>query len=338
MNSIQAIRTLIDENPFWLAPMAGVNDAVFRGICKRMGAGLSYTEMISATGLYHHADSIASQRLLCCAESETTIAVQLFGSDPRILAQQARVVVDRLSERTVVIDINMGCPVSKVVRKGEGSALMEDPARAREIVKRTVASLEGRNPVTVKMRRGFTSGKETAVDFALTLAQAGASALAVHGRYADQFYRGLSDRGVITRVKHAVAVPVIGSGDVMNASHALDMIAPVERGGGGADAVMVARGAQGNPWIFAQIRALRSGAEPHEPTADEIFTILLEHARGMRETFGQKSLTRMRKHASWYCRSLPGASRFRAQINALETMEDLETLVVAFRDHLSTHA
>jgi nifR3 family TIM-barrel protein len=337
------IRALLAKNPVWLAPMAGVNDACFRGICKRMGAGVTYTEMISAAGLHYNFEGDATRRLLTLAPNEETIAVQLFGADPGLIARQAVAVVEHLEGRVAFVDINMGCPVSKVVRKGEGSALMRTPQLASRIVERTVTALtgKGRNQsdvaVTVKFRRGFCEDDETAVAFASQMERAGASALAVHGRYAEQFYRGRSDGSAIARVNDAVSIPVIGSGDVFSPEDAIAMIAREDEGGIGADGVMVARGAQGDPWIFKRIVALRAGETPSNPDPEEIFAVMSEHARCFEHAYGPRALVRMRKHAMWYCAGLPGASVFRARINGISTMGDLESLIDEYRQYLLAH-
>jgi len=311
--------------------MAGITDACFRTICKRMGAGLTYTEMISAAGLRYSFESEATRHLLQLGEGEAPVAVQLFGADPETVATQARVVARHLGEDLAFIDINMGCPVPKVIRKGEGSALMQTPELAVEIVSATVEALRGQAsdgtdvPVTVKMRRGFADGDDTAVSFARAMEAAGASALAVHGRYQAQYYRGESDAATITRVAAAVDVPVIGSGDVFTAADAARMISPVSEGGIGAAGVMVARGAQGNPWIFSKTTPATTPAMA--PTPHEIFAVMHEHAACVERTFGPKALVRMRRHAMWYCAGLPHASHFRRHINNITTMADLEALI-----------
>jgi len=342
MTGSDRVRRILDANPVWLAPMAGVNDAVFRGICQRMGAGLTYTEMISATGLHYHFDNETSQRLLRLSDNEDQVAVQLFGAQPDIIARQASAVCELLGARVAFIDINMGCPVSKVVRKGEGSALMDDPDRAAMIVTKTVTMLEGRGedgtdiPVTVKFRKGCTAHSDDPILFALKMQEAGASALAVHGRYADQLYAGTSDSEVIGRIAQAVDIPVLGSGDIWSAEDALRMIRPADEQGVGADGVLIARGSQGNPWLFSQVSALRHGHEWTGPTYQEVFAVMGEHARGIEAVFGTKALVRMRKHAMWYCHGFPVASTFRAHINAISTMGDLEALIETYRAYLSS--
>ena len=243
------IRGILPPRSVVLGPMAGVTEAPFRGICKRMGATLTYTEMISAKGLRYNPDSRASRSLLTFDPTEVPCGVQLFGSDPAIMADRAAWVCAEYGPDVALIDINMGCPVTKVVSNGEGSALMRTPELAARIVSRVVSTV--RVPVTVKFRKGWDDDSANADDFARAMEAAGAAAICVHGRTRQQFYHGPADWEVIARVKAAVSVPVIGSGDVLSAADALAMFDRT-----GVDAVMIARGAQGNPWVFRETRAL----------------------------------------------------------------------------------
>lgn len=340
------IRAFIAENPVWLAPMAGVNDAPFRVLCKQLGAGITYTEMVSAKGLHYDTGKGGSTRLLQIDPAEAPAAVQLFGSEPELMAHQAQMVASLLEGSLAFIDINMGCPVAKVVNKQEGSALMCAPELAEEIVNSVHLALRGQGlegsdiPVTVKFRRGWDDedGGEVAVEFAQRMEQAGAAAVAVHGRYRSEFYRGQADRSVISRVAEAVSIPVIGSGDVLSAQDALEVLRPIADGGAGADAVMVARGAMGNPWIFREIAHLRAtGVDLEPPTSAERFTMMRKHAAGIREYFGDRSLVRMRKHVMWYCAGLPGSSHFRGRVNNISTLEDLEELIGEYERYLEDH-
>ncbi len=311
-----------------LAPMAGVTEAPFRGICKRMGAGLTYTEMVSAKGLHYNPDSQATRALLSFSPDETPCAVQLFGSEPEMMAAQAAAVLARDPEKVALIDINMGCPVTKVVGKGEGSALMRDPATAAAIVQAVSAAVDV--PVTVKFRSGWDEDSRNAVEFAQAMEAAGAAALAVHGRTREQFYRGAADWDVIARVKAAVGVPVIGSGDVFSAD---DVVAMLERTG--VDAVMVARGAQGYPWIFREARALiDTGERLSPPTPVERVDMAREHARALIGFGGERAVVRMRKHVAWYVASMPGATHVRTRVNATLSYAELEALLVEYREYL----
>jgi len=323
------VAAALAANPVLLAPMAGITEAPFRGICKRLGAGLTYTEMVSATGLHHHPDAPAAQRLLALDPDEPTAAVQLFGASPSLMAEAVELVIGRLGERVALIDINMGCPVNKVVAKGEGSGLMRTPELAADVVTAAVSAARG-VPVSVKIRSGFEDGEVTAPKFAARMEAAGASAVAIHPRTRSQFYRGRSDWDVIAAVKQAVSVPVIGSGDVMSAA---DVVAMLERTG--ADAVMVARGAQGNPWIFREARALLAGEPlPEPPTPFDRIDMAREHMRLLIEFDGDHAFSRMRKHVAWYSAGMPGASHVRARVNSCASAAQIDTMLVEYGDWL----
>jgi tRNA-dihydrouridine synthase B len=313
-----------------LAPMAGVTEPPFRAICKRFGAGLTTTEMVSAKGLHYNPDSGDARALLTFAPEEIPCAVQIFGSDPEIMAEQARRIAERFEGKVAVIDINMGCPVTKVVSKGEGSALMRTPELAAAIVERVVASCG--LPVTVKCRKGWDSGEANVVEFAQAMEAAGASAITVHGRTRGQFYRGRADWDVIAQTKQAVSVPVIGSGDVMSADDALAML---ERTG--VDAVTVARGAQGNPWIFREARALIDrGERLDRPTPLERIDVAREHAAALVAFAGERAFVRMRKHVAWYIAEMRGATHIRAKVNGCSSYAELDGLLAEYRSYLES--
>ena len=241
------------RTPALLAPMAGVNDIVFRRLCLEQGCDLTYTEMISSKAL-----SFANEKtrhLLDLAEGERRVAIQLFGHEPEVMAREAAWVEDELGDALALIDINMGCPAHKIVKKGDGSALMRDQDLAASIVRDVARAVSC--PVTVKFRRGFGAEEETAVDFGLRMEDAGAAAVTVHGRTAAQMYRGPSEWECVARVKAALSVPVIGNGDIVSGASAADMVRAT-----GCDGVMIARGAQGNPWIFADVRRVLDGMPP----------------------------------------------------------------------------
>ncbi|MHB1341857.1 MAG: tRNA dihydrouridine synthase DusB [Coriobacteriia bacterium] len=329
MNS-RDIKTLLSSAKVVLGPMAGITEAPFRGICKRMGAGLTYTEMISAKGLHYNPDAPVSRALLTFDAGETPCGVQLFGAEPELMAAQAARIARMHGENVALIDINMGCPVTKVVNKGEGSALMRAPELAVEIV-RAVASASG-VPVTAKFRKGWDEATANAVEFAQAMEDAGAAAVCVHGRTRGQFYRGAADWDVIAAVKAAVSVPVIGSGDVFSAGDALAMF---ERTG--VDAVMIARGAQGNPWIFAAARALiERGEEIPGPTAFERIDMAREHAAALVAFGGEHAFTRMRKHVAWYITEMPDASRVRDAANTARSYAALDALLVEYREYIAS--
>ena len=295
--------------------MAGVSDIAFRALCVEQGADLAYTEMVSAKGL-----SFANEKtrhLLDLADGEQLVAVQLFGHEPEVMASQAAWVEQQMGDSLAYLDINMGCPARKIVSKGDGSALMKDLELAADIVRAVARTVS--HPVTVKFRRGWAEGDETCVDFARRMEDAGAAAVAVHGRYSLQMYRGRADWGAIARVKQAVSIPVVGNGDVRTGSDAVSLV-----GETGCDAVMIARGAQGNPWVFAQAKAALAGEpEPPAPTVEERISMARRHARLLSQREG-RNIVRMRKHAMWYMAGLPGAASARAKINACATVEDFD--------------
>lgn len=303
------------ERRLLLAPMAGVSDEAFRTLCRDQGADLTYTEMVSAKGLSYANEK--TRHLLHLAEGEDQVAVQLFGHEPDVMADQARWVEQEMGETLAYLDINMGCPARKIVSKGDGSALMKTPDLAAAIVRAVSAAAE--HPVTVKFRRGWVGGDEMCVEFARRMEDAGAAAVAVHGRYALQLYRGRAEWDAIARVKAAVSIPVIGNGDVKSGA---DAVALVERTG--CDAVMIARAAEGNPWVFAQCKAALAGEpEPAKPSVEERIAMARRHARLLAEREG-RNIVRMRKHAMWYMTGLPGAAAARAKLNACVSVEDFD--------------
>ena len=304
--------------PVLLAPMAGVNDIVFRRLCVEQGADLTYTEMVSSKAL-----SFANEKtrhLLDRAPNEAQVAAQLFGHEPDVMASEAAWIEQEMGEHLAYIDINMGCPARKIVRKGDGSALMTTPDLAREIVQKVSAAVE--HPVTVKFRKGYYEGEDIAVDFARMVEDAGAAAVAVHGRTAAQFYTGQADWDVIARVKQAVSIPVIGNGDVTCGADAVAMVEQT-----GCDAVMIGRGAQGNPWIFAQVKAALAGQEePEPPSIEERVAMAHKHAQLLTERMGN-NIVYLRKHAAWYLHGVPGAARARGDINQCVTLEDFDEVL-----------
>lgn len=302
------------ESPFLLAPLAGITDAPMRRICSMQGAALVYSEMISAKGLRYKDKN--TERLLYMYEDEGPVALQLFGSEPEIM----RFAAAKLEERkNVILDVNMGCPVSKVVKNGEGSALLQNPELAGRIIEAMVK--ETGKPVTAKIRMGWDEHSVNAVEVAKILKQAGASAVAVHGRTREQYYTGKADWDIIREVKQAVDIPVIGNGDIFSGRDALDMIEKT-----GCDFVMIARGALGNPWIFAEAKALWEGKEPPKvPDADEKREMLEKHFCDLLELKGEYAAVReMRKHTGWYLKGMPGAAAMRREINQITDAQELK--------------
>lgn len=295
--------------------MAGFTDQAFRTLCVRHGAGVTCSEMVSAKGI-HYGDT-RSLELAIPAPEEVNFGVQLFGSDPAIMAESALVVEHHLGERLAFIDVNMGCPVRKVVTHGEGSALMKTPELAAQIVASITEAVHV--PVTAKFRSGWETGEVTAPEFARRLEQAGASLLAVHGRSARQMYRGDADWSVIAQVKEAVSIPVAGSGDVFTYDDALRMSEQT-----GVDVVMVARGARGNPWIF-------SGEEPTQASRIET---MREHLALYVQFYGDGHLQPLRTQFPFYIKGLAGASELRRELSTATTVEDFESVLASAEEHI----
>ena len=307
------------ENNLILAPMAGVTDLPFRLLCKEQGAGLICTEMVSAKAI--HFKNKNTESLLQIHPEEVPVSLQFFGSDPKIVSEMAK----RVEERPFsILDINMGCPVPKVVRNGEGSALMKNPKLVYELVSATVKAIK--KPVTVKIRKGFDDEHINAVEIAKIIEEAGAAAVAVHGRTREQYYSGKADWEIIRQVKEAVSIPVIGNGDVTSGEKAIAM-----REQTGCDGVMIARGAQGNPWIFSELLEYeRTGRLPDRPDVEEIKQTMLRHARLQIEYKGDfTGIREMRKHVAWYTKGLYGAARLRDRINQVESYAELENLLTS---------
>jgi tRNA-dihydrouridine synthase B len=320
------IRTILAANNVVLGPMAGVTEAPFRGICKRLGAGLTCTEMVSAKALHYNPNSRIARHMLTFDPKETPCAVQLYGAEPEIMAEQAAGIIERYGDDVAVIDINMGCPVGKVISRGEGSALMRTPELAARLVTEVAAAVFPVQ-VTAKVRAGWDDSSRNAVEFARVLEDAGVAAIAVHGRTRAQFYRGAADWELIGAVKAAVAVPVIGSGDVFSAP---DVEAMLKRTG--VDAVMVARGAQGDPWIFREARALLDRGEILDPpTPLERIAMAREHAAALVAFGGELTFKRMRKHVGWYVAGMPGASFVRERVNHADSSAELDSLLEEYQ-------
>lgn len=301
------------ENNIILAPMAGVTDLPFRLLCREMGVGLVCMEMVSAKAIYYNNKN--TEELMEIHPKERPASLQLFGSDPVILGEMAK----RIEERPFAfLDFNMGCPVPKVVNNGEGSALMKNPKLVEEILTSLVKSTK--KPVTVKFRKGFNDTSVNAVEIAKIAESCGVAAVAVHGRTREQYYSGKADWDIIRQVKEAVKIPVIGNGDVDGPLAAKRLVEET-----GCDGIMIGRGAQGNPWIFREVREyLETGILPVKPTLEEKRELILRHAALQLEYKGEYTGVReMRKHLSWYTVGLPNSARFRNAINAVERMEDL---------------
>ena len=303
------------EGNLILAPMAGVTDLPFRLLCKEQGADLVYTEMVSAKGIYYKNKNTG--QLLKTAEEERPVALQLFGSEPGLMAE----IAGKLEEQGYgfdILDINMGCPVPKIVGNGEGSALMKKPGLAGEIVSAVAGSCH--KPVTVKFRKGFDGGHVNGVEFALCMEEAGAAAVAVHGRTREEYYSGRADWEFIARVKEAVGIPVFASGDIFSVEDAVRCEQET-----GCDGLMLARGVRGNPWLFHQIKAWQeSGVVEEKPEFSQVLQMILRHGQMLAEEKGEfMAMREMRKHVAWYTAGYPHSAQVRRRVNELETLEGL---------------
>ena len=306
------------DSPFVFGPMAGITDAPMRRLTRRLGASLCYTEMVSSKGLWYNDEK--TWRLLYLYDDEGPTAVQLFGHEPEIMAAACEKIRDLEND---IVDINMGCPVPKVFKNGDGSAMMLDPDQAGRVVEACVKAAG--KPVTVKIRLGVDDENINCVEMAKVLEQAGAAAVALHARTREQFYSGEADWDRIAEVKDAVKIPVIGNGDVKSADDALRMMKET-----GCDYVMVARAALGDPWIFRELIAAWSGAEPPEkPSLEDKKVLMLQQLSDMCELKGEYAAVReMRKVVGWYIKGLPGSAAVRGAVNQIDDVGDMKALIM----------
>ncbi len=314
------------QNHVFLAPMAGITDIAFRELCSELGCGLLYTEMVSAKGLYYGSSNTES--LMRISDLEKPVAIQIFGNDPKIMASACEIFNTR--DDICMVDVNMGCPVPKIVKNGEGSALMKNPKLAAEIIKEM--KKVSTKPVTVKFRKGFDSNNVNAVEFAKYMEDAGIDAIAVHGRTREQMYEGKADWDIIRAVKENVKVPVIGNGDVFSPQDAM-RIKKITN----CDAIMVARGAMGNPWIFRQIMQAINGEEVIYPTGVEKIEMCLRHLDLAVKYYNEiKAVREMRKHTGWYVKGLSNCAEIKNQINSKKSHEEVKTVLLGYIEYLNT--
>ncbi len=310
------------ENKVFLAPMAGVTDVVFRTLCKEQGCGLTYSEMVSAKGIMYENDN--TKKLLGINKKEGKVAVQLFGSDPKVLSDMAKKLND--NDDIGFFDINMGCPAPKIVKNGDGSALMKNPKLIGEIVKAVTSNID--KPLTIKIRKGFDDDCVNAVEIAKIAEENGASGLAIHGRTREQFYSGDADWDIIKKVKENVSIPIIGNGDINSPEKAKEILDYT-----GCDAIMIGRWAQGNPWIFKRIvHYLETGEMLDKPSINEKIDIAIKHLHMLIDYKGEYiGIREMRKHLGWYIKGMPKSAEMRVIINNIEEPQKMEELLLSMK-------
>lgn len=314
------------NNKVFLSPMAGVTDLPFRLICKEKGCGMLYTEMINAKALCY--DDENTKKMLKIEDEEHPIAVQIFGSEPEFMGKAAAIMNEYPNE---ILDINMGCPAPKVIKNGDGSALMRNPKLASEVLSSVVKN--SKKPVTLKIRKGWDDDSVNAVEIAKIAEQCGISALAIHGRTREQFYSGKADWDIIEQIKQTINIPVIGNGDVFEVEDAVNMLEKTK-----CDAIMIGRGSQGNPWIFKRINHyMETGEILPEPTLEERITTAIKHMNLAVAEHGEYVAVReMRKHIGWYLKGLKNSAKYRDQINKITDYKEVIAMLEEYMEHSLT--
>ena len=314
------------DNEVFLSPMAGVTDLPFRTICKEKGCGMLYTEMINAKALCY--DDENTKKMLRMDKDEHPVAVQIFGSDPEFMGKAAIIMNQYPNE---ILDINMGCPAPNVIKNGDGSALMRNPKLAAEVLTAVVKNSE--KPVTLKIRKGWYDDSVNAVEIAKIAEECGISALAIHGRTREQFYSGKADWDIIAEIKQAINIPVIGNGDVFEVEDAVNMLEKTK-----CDAIMIGRGAQGNPWIFNRINHyMKTGEILPEPTLEEKITTAIRHMNlAVAEHGDYVAVREMRKHIGWYLKGLKNSAKYRDQINKITDYKEVIAMLEEYMQHSLT--
>ncbi|WPC41800.1 tRNA dihydrouridine synthase DusB [Clostridium sp. JS66] len=322
------IKNLEFKKNVFLAPMAGVTDMAFRELCKEMGCELVYTEMISAKALFYGSKN--TKDMLVISKQEAPVAVQIFGNDPLVMAKACDFFND--NEDICLVDINMGCPAPKIVKNGEGSALMKDPKLAAQIVKEVKKASS--KPVTAKFRKGFDSDNINAVEFAKELEQAGVDAITVHGRTREQMYEGKADWDMIKKVKQAVSIPVIGNGDVVTPEDAVSIFKITN-----CDAIMIGRGAMGNPWIFNQIDEKMKNINITYPSEEDRIDMCIEHYRRAISYEGEaKAVREMRKHVGWYLKGLSNNKEIKDAVNYEKSSEKVISILKEYKSYIKSRS